>query len=223
MRGSAYDAVFRALLRMPIYTWFYCLHIIEIRVKLYYTCHMIPEKTTTIYIARDIERAMGMQPSETYRILTNRSSYAESVQKQYPTFVTIVDAPATGTGASSDILDTVDLLKSDECVRLVADFDGAILVFKNTPIIEALCTENGWMLLNPSAALAEKIENKISQIEYLGDIGTKHFPPHETAAAKDLRWVSDSLGTAPRIIQWAHGHTGDGTVLVSSEAELVAL
>ena len=72
-------------------------------------------------------------------------------------------------------------------------------------------------LLNPSAALAEKIENKITLTDWLEDLA-KYLPPYTIAAAKDLIWKKE-----PMIIQWAHGHTGDGTILVNNATELQAL
>src|SRR6185295_8622412 len=77
--------------------------------------------------------------------------------------------------------------------------------------------EQGWKLLNPPAVLAEKIENKISQISWLGDLA-KYLPPHKVEIMKDIQWAGE-----PFILQWAHGHTGEGTVLVRSEADIATL
>ena len=39
------------------------------------------------YVTRDIERALGTEPSENYIIITTRTPYSESIQKNYPDFV----------------------------------------------------------------------------------------------------------------------------------------
>src|SRR6185369_5819231 len=90
-----------------------------------------------------------------------------------------------------------------------------LLVFKNTARVESVFRANGWNLINPPATLSEKIENKISQIRWLGDLGAQYLPPHAIKLAKDIMWRND-----PFILQWAHGHTGGGTVLISSPVEL---
>lgn len=158
-----------------------------------------------VYVARDIERALGMDPSPMYRIVTNRSIYAESIASRFPDYITLVDGQS----------DTIDLLAHKASAPQPGE---ALLVFKNTPAIEAFCAERTWKLLNPSAALAERIENKITQVEYLGTIGAAHFPPHTIGALGSMAWDG-----SPKVIQWAHGHTGGGTILVSSEAEFTAL
>ncbi len=83
-----------------------------------------------------------------------------------------------------------------------------IMVFKNSPAIERYCKENNITLLNPSADLSEKIENKITQVEFLGDLRSL-LPKHSIQKVKDITWPT------PFILQWAHGHTGEGTFLVT--------
>jgi len=178
---------------------------------------MLQPKETIIYITRDIERALGMTPCSNYIIVSNRSNYGKIVQKQFPDFVTLVDIEgdeSAGTG---------DLMKSPETRQLVdkiAKSTGAkpyILVFKNTARIEPLSHERGWTIINPTAATSEKIENKISQITWLDELKS-FLPKHKIEFTKNIHW-----GNKPFILQWAHGHTGTGTILIKSEEELVAL
>jgi hypothetical protein len=164
-------------------------------------------KNTVFYIARDIERALGMEPSEIYQIVTNDTPYARSVQKKYPDFVHPIES-------SDELLDTRELLAHDTTKTLIAK-GACIVVFKNTATIEQTCIENGWKLLNPSSILGEKIENKTTQIEYLGELGERYLPLHSLKPAKDIIWEKK-----PLIVQWAHSHTGDGTILVNSEEDL---
>lgn len=165
-----------------------------------------------VYVTREIERAMGMEPGQNYKIATDRTPYAETIQKQFGDHVLLIDSPAEkpfGTG---------DLLKDERVKKLVTDSGGNVLVFKNTPRIEPFATANSWTLINPKAALGEQVENKLTQIEWLGAIGKEYLPEHRLQTTKFIRWS----GT-PFIVQWGHGHTGSGTVLISSQADLTAI
>lgn len=177
------------------------------------------ENTCVIYISRDIERALGRAPGPSYHIVTNHSIQAESVKQQYPDHVTLIKNP------NGEPLDTAGLLQNEATRKLINDLAiiqtsnhsglvPSILVFKNTPQIEEISRNNSWKLLNPSADLSEKIENKITQIEWLGDL-TSYLPNHELKAVKDIKFDKK-----PFIVQWAHGHTGDGTILVEKEKDL---
>lgn len=177
-------------------------------------------KETIIYVTREIERALGMAPNEHYRIVTNRTTYGESIQKQYPDFVTLITDPEN---PGQESLGTGDLMRHPETEKLVADLTqktGArpyILVFKNTARIEPLARERGWLLINPPAATSEKIENKVSQVTWLGELEPR-LPSHGLSFTKSIVW----RGT-PFVIQWAHGHTGTGTILIDDETKLVSL
>jgi hypothetical protein len=167
-----------------------------------------------IYVTRDIERALGVKPGGNYQIITNENTYSSSIQQKYPDFVHLIN--------SDKLLDTWELLENESVKKIIDSIsadDGTnkknILVFKSTSKIEEICQKNNWNLLNPSSALAEKIENKMTQVEYLGELGKKYLPPHELILAKDIVW-----NKKPLIIQWAHSHTGDGTLLVNSADEL---
>jgi len=163
---------------------------------------------TITYITRDIERALGMEPSANYRIVTNKCPYAETIKQKFPEFVTLIEAPA---GSLVKTLGTGDLIEKSPIPTDSSD----LIVFKNTPRLEPVAITKGWKLLNPRAALAETIENKISQIEWLGELGKKYLPSHNIVVGKALAWTKE-----PFIIQWAHGHTGTGTILIESEEQL---
>lgn len=156
-----------------------------------------------IYVTRDIERALGKLPENDYYIITNKTPYAIEIQKQYTHNVFLID--------SNEILDTYDLLVLPEVQEIISRLGTNILVFKNTIHIEQFCAEKKWNLLNPSAELSEKIENKISQIKWLGEMSNL-LPSHKILEVKDIVWDKN-----PFILQWSHGHTGYGTILVSNE------
>lgn len=144
----------------------------------------------TAYITRDIERALALDQNDDYIIISNKTG---------------------------EILDTAELLKLDGTKKSIDANGASVLVFKNNPLIESICKSNHWKLLNPPSSLSEKIENKITQVEWLGEYAEKYLPPHQVATTKDLKWIG-----RPSVLQWAHGHTGQGTIVINSENELVS-
>ena len=92
-----------------------------------------------------------------------------------------------------------------------------ILVFKSNKQEEELIRNMGWKILNPNAELAEKVEAKISQTRWLGDL-VRYLPPHAIRSCKDLRYDGK-----PSIVQFNHGHSGLGTTLLDREAKAVEL
>jgi biotin carboxylase len=174
-----------------------------------------------IYVARDIERALGAKPAGDYFIIANATPYAEEIRAQYPEHIFLVE--------KNKVADTYDLLADAQVQKIISekkDTVGAgeigIVVFHNTNRIEELCAAKKWNLLNPPAALAEKIENKITQVEWLGDLA--HFlPRHQILKAGDIAWGAVNPNKEPFIIQWAHSHTGDGTALVRNEKDIAVI
>jgi hypothetical protein len=191
-------------------------------------------KNSVIYIARDIERALGIEPSANYFIVTNDSPYARSIKEKYPDFILLVESPIP--------LDTFELLEKEETADFIknkskeqrakhaldSDREGKneekreiekpnVLVFKNTARIEEFFAKKGWWLLNPPSALAEKIENKITQVEWLCELA-ELLPSFKIAPAKEIKWQKK-----PLVLQWAHAHTGEGTIVINDGATLVAL
>ncbi len=79
-----------------------------------------------------------------------------------------------------------------------------VIVFKNNAAIERYCKDNGINLLNPPAALSEKIENKITQVELFKEF----MPPYQISKVKDIQIEP------PFVLQWAHSHSGEGTLYI---------
>ena len=174
---------------------------------------MTSSDTTVIYVTREIERALGMAPQSNYRIVSNRTPYGEIIQKQYPEFVTLIDAPAT------KLLGTTDLLSHETTRTLLKKFSTpVILVFKNTMRVESAARTLNSRLLNPPAMLSERVENKLSFMRWLGPLAAKYLPPHTAKVTKLISWRNE-----PFVIQWAHGHTGDGTILINNQDDLRAI
>lgn len=176
-------------------------------------------KQTIVYVTREIERALGIPPGPNYRIVANRTEYGELISKQYPEYVTLLDIPAEHT--PGHLPSTADLIAHPSVVKLMKNLEAhkpVLLVFKNSLRIEAAAAANKWHILNPSTALAEKVENKITQVSWLGDIGTKYLPPHKIQSTKTITFDKD-----PFVLQWAHSHTGGGTQVISKAADLAKI
>lgn len=167
-------------------------------------------KKPITYLTRDIERALGMNPGGDYFIIANRTPYADKIAQKYPDNILLIKA--------ENILGTRELMEHQEVKDHFKTKPSDIVVFKNTVRVEEAAQKAGLHLLNPKAVLTEQVEGKITQLEWLGLLAEKYMPAHSVHASRSLRWMGE-----PFIIQWAHGHTGEGTILINSENELKAL
>ena len=66
-----------------------------------------------IYVTRDIERALGIEPSASYFIVANDSPYARSTKEKYRDFVLLVKSPVP--------LDTFELLEKEETIKFIEE------------------------------------------------------------------------------------------------------
>ena len=162
------------------------------------------------YVTRDIERAIGVPLSPPfYFIISNFTPFSKTLAEGR-TNILLVESEA--------LLDTHELLNhktvQDFITKNCENNKANILVFKNTAVIEKICADMNWHLLNPSAKLSQTIEEKISQVEWLDEL-RKYLPPHKIQVARDV--VFDDK---PFILQFNRAHTGLGTMLITSEFEL---
>lgn len=168
------------------------------------------EKTPIAYIARDIERALGF-PLGTpgYFIVSNASSFAkETTGESSQTLLVEHDLP----------LDTEELLRHESTLAFLKRHDiRRIVVFKNTAHIERAAMALGFELLNPPAGMSKIVEEKISQIHWLGELAA-YLPPHRIAMCKELAWEGRDF-----IVQFNHAHTGDGTMRITAKADIEKL
>lgn len=163
-------------------------------------------KQPVIYVSRDIERAIALNLQNGYYIIANDSPFAKSLSKDNPNIILV---------SKSEILDTHELLAQPEIKKFINSLTNPrLVVFKNTPLIEKICHDNNWTLLNPEAALASTIEEKISQLEWLGDL-QKFLPPHKIILGKELEWRKENF-----IVQFNRAHTGSGTLLIKSQKDV---
>lgn len=175
-------------------------------------------KRRLFYVCRDIERALGIGlpgrseaesgfPLPNYYIITNYNGFSAKLAQQHPHIILIKE---------KEQLDTSRLLAHKQTKNIIKKND-FVLVFKNNALIEATCQNHGWRFLNPDSKLADKIESKISQIEWLGNLA-KYLPPHQIDICGNIKWNDQTF-----ILQFNHSHTGSGTLFIDSEKKLNGL
>lgn len=163
------------------------------------------KKHPIVYVARDLERALGLGFPQNYFIVTNYTPFARSL-KAHKSIILIKE---------KKLLDTHELFTHSKTIAFVKKLTAPqFVVFKTTPQIERICQKNNWKLLNPSATLANTIEEKISQLKWLGNL-TKLLPPHQVTLCKNILWKGKKF-----ILQFNRAHTGSGTLLIESEEQI---
>lgn len=166
-------------------------------------------KKPLVYVTRDIERALGVEPKGNYFVISNKTPFGESIQKKYLNNVWLID--------TTNVIDTYDLLLVPEVQDVISKHKADVVVFQNTPRIERLASEKGWSLLNPSAELSKRVEEKVSQVEWLKDDASL-LPPHKVMILKNVSFTGKKF-----VLQFNHTHTGEGTYIIESETDLTKL
>ena len=168
-------------------------------------------KKSLYYVTRDVERAAAglLLGISNYFVITNTSPYSLELKKIYPRNIFCIG----DISSKGEAPDTLELLKSEETKKIIKKEDD-ILVFKNTIQIEKTCKDNDWSLLNPRAALANQVEEKISQIEWLGPLA-KYLPEYKIDVCKNIVWDDNKF-----VLQFNRSHTGSGTILITSKKQL---
>jgi len=172
------------------------------------------KQNPVFYVTRDIERALGMDLNiPNFFIISNYSDFAKGIADKHDNVFLIKE---------EKILDTWELLKHKEVQKYISrdlhtgleNLQPNIIIFKNTPQIERICKENNLNLLNPSADLSNKIEEKVSQLEWAEEL-KKYFPKYEVKQCKDIKWKNKEF-----ILQFNRSHTGSGTFLIKSKKQI---
>jgi predicted ATP-grasp superfamily ATP-dependent carboligase len=160
-----------------------------------------------VYVTLDIERALGLPlTTHNYYIVTNSDPFSRELAKKHKNIILVKD---------QKLLSTRELLENEKTAKLIKRLPNPhILVFKNTTSIESICQKNNWKLLNPPSTLANSIEEKISQITWLGSLA-KFLPPHQVQTCSKLEWKNKKF-----ILQFNFAHTGNGTFLINSAESL---
>lgn len=168
------------------------------------------KKQPIIYVTRDIERALGLNLDiQGYFIISNYSDFAKTLCENKNNILLIKNKKP---------LDTWELLENKEVKKFINKLKNKnILVFKNTPQIEKICLQNNWSLLNPSAELSNKVEEKISQLDWLQDL-KKYLPNYAVSLVKDLKFKNKKF-----ILQFNRSHTGSGTILIKNKKQLTEI
>lgn len=167
-------------------------------------------KNAIVYVTRDLERALGMPLATAgYYIITNYSAFANKLAQKHSNILLI---------KGKEPLDTRELLARMEVKRFIDRIkQPRLLVFKNTVLIEDICRRNSWPLLNSSALLSAAVEEKISQLRWLGDL-KKYLPPHQLKLCDEIHWSGQKF-----ILQFNRAHTGSGTILIENKKQLQAI
>jgi hypothetical protein len=160
--------------------------------------------TPLYYVTRDIDRALGVPETDGYTIVTNVTPENKRLAGDRQDIIWIEE---------ERVLDTHELLARPLIIAAIPH-QANVLVFKNTPTIERICAEQHWNLLNPSAALARKVEEKITQVEWLGELAS-FLPPHSIKTCKEI-----TTSDLPCIVQFNHAHTGEGTLQLQQPEQL---
>lgn len=185
------------------------------------------KKTPIIYVTREIERALGLSlDTPGYFIISNFTPFAKGAAKERKNVVLVKE---------DKLLDTHELLqwvatnnifnfakKRDSSTRFASlRMTPTIVVFKPTIQIEKICAENNWKLLNPSAELSNRVEEKISQIDWLAlsevdglDL-RKYLPDYKIQLCKNIKWPGREF-----VLQFNRSHTGSGTFLIKNAKQL---
>lgn len=166
------------------------------------------DRKRLFYVARDAERAeAGLADPliANYFIITNQSDRAKELKILYPNQIII--AP------SKTPKNTLELLRDKKIKKLFKRGD-MVVVFKPTKLIERECDQMGLDLINPPAKLASKVEEKISQVSWLGDLA-KFLPKTKIDIVKNIKWEKKKF-----ILQFNRAHTGSGTTCVESAQQL---
>lgn len=162
-------------------------------------------KENIVYITRDIERALALNlDNSNYYIISNNSLFAKPYKNKN---ILLIDEKRQ--------LDTWEFFENQEVINFINKIENPnIVVFKNTKQIERICKKNNWNLLNPSAELANEIEEKLSQIKFLDEL-TYLLPKFEVKLCKDIFWKKEKF-----ILQFNRAHTGTGTFFIQNKKEL---
>lgn len=173
------------------------------------------------YLTIDPERALGIEdliPS--YHII-------------HPT-ISQLDEPIKDKGIDiqnfslEDTQSTAKLLESEKVQKYIKKNQHGVpdlLVFKNEKKIEELCVSLGYRLLNPSAEVSKKYENKVEFAEFIRNISIFEKPVYEAfEKLSDVQYseMSEKLHHE-LVVQFMFGHSGNSTYYIHNEKELEEL
>ncbi len=156
-----------------------------------------------IYVTRDLERAIGMSPDTTgYFIIANNTPFGKTLSAKNSNILLVDD---------NKILSTAKLLLRDEVIKYIDEHGGRVVQFKPSAQSERIIENHKWLSLNPQVSLANKVEEKISQIAWLHDLA-EFLPKFTVKYGRELN--DEDIG---RIAQFNHAHSGEGTLLLDQE------
>ncbi len=173
------------------------------------------------YATLDPEKALGIEdliPS--YHIL-----HSENSQLAVPIADHGIDIRNFPKDPNLKSFSTGKFLESESVQKYIKDnahSNPNILVFKNDSKIEEICKKQGYNLLNPSQALAKRLENKVEFSKFLDSIELFDQPKYTTfEKLSDLKYddISKEYGIE-FVIQFFFGHSGNCTFFIKSDVQL---
>lgn len=172
------------------------------------------------YITLDPEKSLGVEDLITsYHIL-----YSEASQMAIPISDNGIDIKNFPKKYDTKINSTSQMLKDEKLLDYIkerAHETPNILVFKNDAQIEALAKENNLHLINPSAKLNTRFENKLEFTNFLEQkkINQPEYFIFEKLSDLNYNEISQRFGNE-FVVQFIFGHSGSSTFFISSEESL---
>jgi hypothetical protein len=180
---------------------------------------------TIFYVCNDPERALGVENSlENYHIVTIDNSPIVPILRDKGINVFSL---AESLGENNPIFrNSYRLLKHEATQEYIENNrtgDAYIQVFKIAPNIEKIAKLLDLKLLNTSAKLNRKFENKLPQYKHLHNIGL-NFPHTNLIRLKDISYdqTVEEFGKN-FVVQFNRGHTGSGTIFINNSEQLEEL
>lgn len=173
------------------------------------------------YVANDPERALGLeQIIPNYRIACiDNSQLLNHLDNQGIPYLALEQEQ----GVNKIHRSSIKLIKSIEFNKFFHNYrkdNNAFQTFKVSPFFEKRAQEFSAQLLNTSADLNRRFENKLPQLEFFQEIDAK-IPLSENTVLSETNYHTLKQKFSEKfVIQFNRGHTGSGTVFISNEDDL---
>ncbi len=160
------------------------------------------------YITKDFDKAWAFKTwPKNYFIISNYSPFAKQISQNHKNCLLIKE---------NYLLSTSDLLQKKVVKKFLHKHNiKKIIVFKPSYLINKICQDNNWQLLNPDYKLNQLFESKINQYKIFS---SKLFPQTKIDILKNIEFSGEKF-----ILQFNTSHSGEGTILIKSSRQLKKL
>lgn len=189
----------------------------------YYTKKLIEQVNSAldnrslIYFARDAERGLGLEKYiNNYYIAAIEDGYIvdQLGQKAFSLMKNI----QVGTSSTLELVSNAKTIEWVKTITQSQPFFAQLFQFSQPAVhkLEAL----GGSVLNNSANLNRKFEDKLSQVKVFSAKGIK-FPEYEVVTLKEQTYeeVSELMGDENFVVQINRAHTGSGTFFIKDSID----